>query len=149
MISSSNGICVRGPGSRGLSPLCSAMSHGRGVRGDRAEKLEAYAPKRIGLGPYHHFRLDLYQMERKKLVAAEKVLKPDQIVNFQQLVVNKLVELEPTVRACYGDYLDLDGDTLAWIWAIDGLFLHYYLGYWNPSFDSSVCTTRLTLYKVI
>ncbi|CAK9148628.1 unnamed protein product [Ilex paraguariensis] len=99
----------------------------------RAEKPEAYAPKRIGLGPYHHFRPELYDhMEMEKLSAVKKVVTADRIAQFRQLIVGKLVELEPSARACYGDYLDLEGHTLAWIWAIDGLFLHHHLGVQVP-----------------
>ncbi|KAM3336778.1 hypothetical protein P3S68_032478 [Capsicum galapagoense] len=63
-----------------LPPICvlqvpKTLSH---------KKPEAYTPQLIGMGPYHHLRPDLYQMER---------------------------------------FMDLDEETLAWIVAIDGLFL--------------------------
>ncbi|CAK9148625.1 unnamed protein product [Ilex paraguariensis] len=91
----------------------------------RAEKPEAYAPKRIGLGPYHHFRPDLYDhMERKKLTIMKSAVKPDENGKFPQTMINKLKELEPKLRPCYDKLLDLDGETLAWIWAIDGFYLY-------------------------
>ncbi|KAA8535225.1 hypothetical protein F0562_030228 [Nyssa sinensis] len=91
-----------------------------------ALKPEAYTPQLIGLGPYHHFRLELYQMQRSKLAAAKGVLKPDQILNFEELMIHGLKEFEPTIRMCYNKYLDLDPNTLAWILAIDGLFLLHF-----------------------
>ncbi|CAK9134295.1 unnamed protein product [Ilex paraguariensis] len=95
----------------------------------RAEKSEAYAPKRIGLGPYHHFLPDLYDlMERKKLTIIKSAVKQDKNGKFPQTMINKLKELEPKLRPCYDKLLDLDGETLAWIWAIDGLYLHQNLG---------------------
>lgn len=92
-------------------------------------KPEAYIPPQIGLGPYHHFRAEMQKMLRYKLAAVKKVLTDDQIHNFQSLVVDKLKDIEPSIRACYDEYLDLDDDTLAWILALDGLFLLYRLGY--------------------
>ncbi|CAK9148631.1 unnamed protein product [Ilex paraguariensis] len=95
----------------------------------RAEKSEAYAPKRIGLGPYHHFLPDLYDlMERKKLTIIKSAVKQDKNGKFPQTMINKLKKLEPKLRPCYDKLLDLDGETLAWIWAIDGLYLHQNLG---------------------
>ncbi|KAA8535241.1 hypothetical protein F0562_030244 [Nyssa sinensis] len=85
-----------------------------------ALKPEAYTPQLIGLGPYHHFRPELYQMQRSKLAAAKGVLKLDQILNFEDLMIHGLKEFEPTIRMCYNKYLDLDPNTLAWILAIDG-----------------------------
>ena len=35
-----------------------------------AEKPEAYIPQSISIGPYHHWRSELYLMERYKLTAA-------------------------------------------------------------------------------
>ncbi|GMP60344.1 hypothetical protein CsSME_00023247 [Camellia sinensis var. sinensis] len=35
-------------------------------------KPKAYVPQLIGLGPYHHFHSELYEMEKYKLVAATR-----------------------------------------------------------------------------
>ncbi|KAI8018239.1 putative UPF0481 protein [Camellia lanceoleosa] len=106
-------------------------------------KPEAYIPQLIGLGPYHHFRSELYEMERYKLAASTRVQKQFQSLKFKQLV-DKLHELEYEVRACYHKYLDIDGETLAWIMAIDGLFLldflHSYVNK-NDGLSSSSSTT--------
>ncbi|KAK4414945.1 hypothetical protein Salat_2601500 [Sesamum alatum] len=83
---------------------------------------QAYAPQRVGMGPYHHFRPDLYAMQRKKLAAVTKFLNAEQLQNFQ-LVVEVLMQREPLLRACYDQYLDLDPMTLAWIVAIDAVYL--------------------------
>ncbi|KAL7234781.1 hypothetical protein ACSBR1_018270 [Camellia fascicularis] len=58
-----------------------------------AIKPEAFMPQLIGLGPYHHFRPELYEMERCKLVAASQLQKQFQNLEFDQLV-DKLIELE-------------------------------------------------------
>ncbi|CAI9100927.1 OLC1v1038118C1 [Oldenlandia corymbosa var. corymbosa] len=89
------------------------------------QKPEAYTPQLIALGPYHHLRPELYQMERYKLAAIKELSTPEQIFNFQTLVINKMKEIDPYIRACYNKFMDYDQDTLAWIMAIDGcFFLH-------------------------
>ncbi|KAK3003066.1 hypothetical protein RJ639_018810 [Escallonia herrerae] len=93
-----------------------------------AIKPEAYIPQVIALGPYHHLRSELYQMERYKVAAVKSFLNKEQVLNFQNLVIDKLKTLEPIIRACYHKYMDIDGDTLAWIIGIDGLFLLDILG---------------------
>ncbi|KAK6156548.1 hypothetical protein DH2020_010796 [Rehmannia glutinosa] len=89
-------------------------------------KPEAYAPQNLGLGPYHHLRPELYKMQQQKLAAIRKFLGPEKIHNFRR-AVEALVQSEPVLRACYDQYLDLDIQTLAWILAIDGLYLLQFL----------------------
>ncbi|KAA8535242.1 hypothetical protein F0562_030245 [Nyssa sinensis] len=92
----------------------------------RSFKPEAYTPQLLALGPYHHFLPELYQIQLAKLSAAKEVLKQDQLLNFEQLMIDDLKELELPIRVCYNKYLDLDPNTLAWILAIDGLFLLHF-----------------------
>lgn len=87
---------------------------------------EAYMPQLMGLGPYHHGDPDLYDMERYKLAAATRLQKRFKTLEFEQLV-DKLMEFECEVRSCYHKYLDIEGNTLMWIMAIDGLFLLEFL----------------------
>ncbi|GKB19034.1 putative UPF0481 protein [Tanacetum coccineum] len=90
----------------------------------KSENLEAYVPQRIGLGANHHFQPELYhQMEQNKLTAVKRVLKPHQIYDCQQQIVEKVREIVPLICACYYMYLDSDYNTLAWLFTIDGIFL--------------------------
>ncbi|KAL0382929.1 UNVERIFIED_CONTAM: hypothetical protein Scaly_0580200 [Sesamum calycinum] len=89
-------------------------------------KPEAYAPQHLGLGPYHHLRPELYIMQKQKLAAVRKFLGQEKVQKFRQ-VVEDLVQWEPVLRASYDQYLDLDIQTLAWILAIDGLYLVQFL----------------------
>ncbi|KAK1437429.1 hypothetical protein QVD17_03220 [Tagetes erecta] len=84
---------------------------------------QAYAPQVIALGPYHNLRPDLYHMERSKIEVVKSFWTTDQL----NLVVEKLKEDGPKIRACYHKYLDLSDDTLALMLAVDGLFLIYLL----------------------
>ncbi|KAI3709372.1 hypothetical protein L2E82_39133 [Cichorium intybus] len=58
---------------------------------------EAYVPQVISLGPYHYLRPEVYQMERYKIEMVKSYWRPDQI----NLVVNKLNEIGPNIRASY------------------------------------------------
>ncbi|CAL5397245.1 unnamed protein product [Camellia sinensis] len=113
-----------------------------------AFKPEAYVPQLIGLGPYHHFRSELYEMERYKLAAATRHQNQFESLEFKQLV-NQLIEHEHRVRACYHMYLDVEGETLAWIMAIDGLFLLDFLrNYHIYMKENSVSSSATTAYLV-
>ncbi|KAI8570565.1 hypothetical protein RHMOL_Rhmol01G0044600 [Rhododendron molle] len=110
-----------------------------------AFKPEAYTPQLIGLGPYHRFKPELYEMERYKVAAATRVQKEFRSLEFKQLV-DMLSEVDNSVRACYHKFLDIDGDTLAWIMAIDGLFLLDFLNsYVNKKDRLTSCTTTALL----
>ncbi|KAI3775407.1 hypothetical protein L1987_49983 [Smallanthus sonchifolius] len=102
----------------------------------KREKVEAYVPRRVGLGPNHHFQPELYhKMEQKKLTAVKRVLKPHQIIDFEQEIVEKVEEIVPLVRACYDLYHDAHDNMLAWLFAIDGMFLIDQLSaYSSPDF---------------
>ncbi|TKY44983.1 putative UPF0481 protein [Spatholobus suberectus] len=88
-------------------------------------KPEAFAPQLIAIGPYTHFRPELYPMERFKVFAAKRVLDHFNKHDLKQLV-EQLRNTGPFVRACYHKYLDLKEDTLLYTMAIDSLFLLYF-----------------------
>lgn len=110
-----------------------------------AFKPKAYTPQLIGLGPYHRFRPELYEMERYKVAAATRVQKEFKSLEFKQLV-DVLSKVVNSVRACYHKFLDIDDDTLAWIMAIDGLFLLDFLNsYVNKKDRLTSCATTALL----
>ncbi|CAI0473228.1 unnamed protein product [Linum tenue] len=86
----------------------------------------SYTPLLIGLGPFHHFRSDLYQMEPIKLAIAKRGLARFGLSGLRDLS-DLLSPLLPSIQACYGLHLDLRDDTLARVVAIDGLFLIEFL----------------------
>ncbi|KAM7508289.1 hypothetical protein LguiA_018742 [Lonicera macranthoides] len=112
-------------------------------------KPEAYVPQVIALGPYHHFRPELYQMERYKVAAVQSFLNSHQNPDVQPLLIDKLKQLDPTIRACYHKYLDLDDNTLVWIIAIDGLFLLDLLRAYSDGFSGNKMTQNSVLCRDI
>jgi len=87
---------------------------------------DSYTPQEVALGPFHYLRPELYEMQRYKLAAARSTQKQLQCLKFQNLV-DQLINLEPRIRACYHKYLDLNGETLAWMMAVDASFLLEFL----------------------
>ncbi|WKA00916.1 hypothetical protein VitviT2T_019232 [Vitis vinifera] len=91
-----------------------------------ATKPDCYVPQEVALGPYHRWRPELYEMERYKLAAAKRIQKNLQSLKFHSLV-DQLTKHEPRIRACYHKFLEFNGETLAWMMAIDASFLLEFL----------------------
>nr|GMN75255.1 hypothetical protein TIFTF001_056824 [Ficus carica] len=86
-------------------------------------KPEAYVPQLIGLGPIHHWRIELQHMQMYKVVEAKRIHKGFQSLKFERLVKLLKQLVASSVRASYNIYLEIEDDVLACVMAIDGLFL--------------------------
>ncbi|CAH9129825.1 unnamed protein product [Cuscuta epithymum] len=99
---------------------------------------EAYTPRLLGLGPYHHLRPDLHSSHTQKLTMIKKFQK-----NSQQLLKTpffsskKMKDIEPVVRSHYDKYLDLEGETLEYITHLDSFFLIDFLGAYDKNTDAA------------
>ncbi|KAG6649653.1 hypothetical protein I3843_07G221200 [Carya illinoinensis] len=85
-------------------------------------KPETYAPQLVALGPYHHQRLELLEMEHYKLASAKRVQNNIKQIKFRDLV-NSIAESDSIIRACHLRFLEFDREKLAWMFAIDASFL--------------------------
>ncbi|KAK6118007.1 hypothetical protein DH2020_048251 [Rehmannia glutinosa] len=83
---------------------------------------DSYIPQQISIGPYHHFRAGVYDMERYKVAATKRNQKELQNVKFQDFV-NHLIKFELRVRASYQRPVTLGPEALAWMMAVDACFL--------------------------
>ncbi|KAL6606092.1 hypothetical protein ACP70R_041745 [Stipagrostis hirtigluma subsp. patula] len=90
-------------------------------------KPEAYTPQLIALGPYHHWRPELYEMERYKLAAARRAQKRLRGGAKLDTLVEQFARMERKVRAYYHRFLDFSGETLSWMMVVDGAFLLEFL----------------------
>ncbi|RWW42831.1 hypothetical protein BHE74_00051577 [Ensete ventricosum] len=89
-------------------------------------KPDAYIPQILALGPYHRHREELHDMERYKLAAARRMQSRLPGVKFLD-VVALFIKLELPIRAHYHRYLKFNGETLAWMMALDISFLLEFL----------------------
>ncbi|KAL6658962.1 hypothetical protein ACP70R_003002 [Stipagrostis hirtigluma subsp. patula] len=89
----------------------------------RATRPEAYLPQHFALGPYHHCRAELRDMERYKLAAAKRAEKLFAGGHKFDHLVHRLLQLQDEIRAPYHRFLELSDQTLAWMMAIDTCFL--------------------------
>ncbi|KAG9453707.1 hypothetical protein H6P81_006611 [Aristolochia fimbriata] len=105
-----------------------------------ANKPEAYVPQQVVIGPYHHWRPELYDMEQYKLSAAKKVQRRLSL-KFHHLI-DHLLMLEPTIRRCYHRYLDFNGETLCWGMTVDACFLLEFLRIFGFSEDKAVAGSQ-------
>ncbi|KAK4413968.1 hypothetical protein Salat_2809600 [Sesamum alatum] len=87
---------------------------------------DSYIPQQVSVGPYHYTRPEIHEMERYKLAAARRNQKDFQSLKLQCLV-DGLVGFERRIRACYNKYLNFNGETLAWMMAVDASFLFEFL----------------------
>ncbi|KAL1554128.1 putative UPF0481 protein [Salvia divinorum] len=83
---------------------------------------ESYVPQLVALGPYHHSRPELYEMEMYKLSTAKRSQKASPGLKLHNLV-DQLSRAEHRFRASYHKFLNLNGETLAWMMAVDSCFL--------------------------
>ncbi|KAK7821282.1 putative UPF0481 protein At3g02645 [Quercus suber] len=100
-------------------------------------KPEAYIPQLVALGPYHHHRLELLEMERYKLTSAMRLQKKLKEIKFRDLV-NQIAESDSCIRACYHRFLEFDQETLSWMLSIDASFLLEYLQTYSTKMEDSL-----------
>ncbi|XP_022153444.1 putative UPF0481 protein At3g02645 [Momordica charantia] len=101
---------------------------------------DSYTPQLVALGPYHCWRPELHEMERFKLSAAKRAKRfSPRDLQFHDLV-EQLTRLEQKIRASYHSYLDFNGETLAWMMAIDASFLLEFL---------HICAVQLGKMKIL
>ncbi|OEL29440.1 putative UPF0481 protein [Dichanthelium oligosanthes] len=107
-----------------------------------ATKPEAYIPQLLALGPYHHCREELGDMERYKLSAAKRAQSHLPGTDFQQLV-DIFTKLELLIRAHYHRHLNLSNETLGWMMAIDVSFLLEFLQTFSKNSNSQRALQRI------
>ncbi|KAJ0833934.1 hypothetical protein HanRHA438_Chr16g0738121 [Helianthus annuus] len=86
----------------------------------------SYIPQQVALGPFHHWRPEVYDMQRYKLAAARRTQKYMN-VSFERIVDIMKKHDELRIRASYHKLLEISGDTLVWMMAVDMAFLLEFL----------------------
>ncbi|GLJ35843.1 hypothetical protein SUGI_0719550 [Cryptomeria japonica] len=84
-------------------------------------KPEAYIPQCVSIGPYHHWRSQLFEMERYKIAAAKRFERT--ITGKFEAVVEEMKKYDWQIRNCYQKFLDYREEVLAWLMALDASFV--------------------------
>ncbi|KAI3770476.1 hypothetical protein L6452_01610 [Arctium lappa] len=87
---------------------------------------DSYIPKQVALGSVHQWSHQVYNMQKYKLAAARMTQKRRN-VRFERIVGVMKENDEARIRSCYHKFLDMDGNTLAWMMTVDMAFLLEFL----------------------
>ncbi|KAG6426068.1 hypothetical protein SASPL_110282 [Salvia splendens] len=96
------------------------------IRKTLDEELEEEIEIPVAIGPYHHLRLELYDMERYKVAAAKRIQRELQNVKLQTLA-DRLIKHDHRIRACYHRPLNYGPEALAWMMAVDVCFVFEFI----------------------
>ncbi|KAL9464264.1 hypothetical protein AB3S75_001961 [Citrus x aurantiifolia] len=81
----------------------------------------AYVPQIVSLGPYHHGKKRLRQMDRHKWRSLHHVLKRN--TQDIKIYLDSMKELEEKARACYEGPISLSSNDFAEMMVLDGCFV--------------------------
>ncbi|KAG6426067.1 hypothetical protein SASPL_110281 [Salvia splendens] len=87
---------------------------------------DSYIPQQVAIGPYHHLRAELYDMERYKVAAAKRNQEELDNVKLRHLA-DHLMKMELRIKASYHRPLGIRVETLAWMMAVDVSFLFEFM----------------------
>ncbi|GAV88390.1 DUF247 domain-containing protein [Cephalotus follicularis] len=82
---------------------------------------KAYVPQLVSLGPYHHGKKRLRQMDRHKWRSLHHILKRTN--QNLQLYLDSIKELEEKARACYEGPIGLSSNEFVEMMVLDGCFV--------------------------
>ncbi|XP_052108015.1 UPF0481 protein At3g47200-like [Arachis duranensis] len=83
---------------------------------------DAYTPKVVSIGPFHHGNEKLLNMEGQKTMYFKEFIERTETKNLESFV-SCVQELEPKVRGCYSDDIKLSEEEHVMEWARNGLSL--------------------------
>lgn len=89
---------------------------------------EAYIPKRVSLGPYHHRSAELPPMNSHKGRALHRMMtrandSETMDISFPDRAVEEIALLEQEIRESYEEKIDCNGETLGLMLSLDGCFI--------------------------
>ncbi|KAI3785993.1 hypothetical protein L1987_45119 [Smallanthus sonchifolius] len=103
----------------------------------------SYIPQQVALGPFHHWRPEVYDMQRYKLAAARRTQKYMNI-SFERIVEIMKEKDEAKIRACYHKFIDMSADALIWMMAVDMAFLLEFLVVYSMREQGRTVETTVT-----
>ncbi|MED6147995.1 hypothetical protein PIB30_049034 [Stylosanthes scabra] len=92
----------------------------------RKHNEEAYTPKVVSIGPFHHGNQNLLNMEGHKRLYCKEFIERSETKNFESLV-SCVQELEAEVLGCYSDDIKLSKEELVMVIFVDCCFILQFL----------------------
>ncbi|KAF8389086.1 hypothetical protein HHK36_025771 [Tetracentron sinense] len=106
-----------------LSPECCIHRVPEKLRGVNEA---AYNPRVVSIGPYHHGKESLKVMEEHKWRYLNDFLRLSHLKRLEDYVT-ALRKLEPMVRECYAETIELNSDEFVKMMLLDGCFIIMFL----------------------
>ncbi|XP_027165232.1 UPF0481 protein At3g47200-like [Coffea eugenioides] len=91
----------------------------------RSENEEAYEPQVVSIGPYHHGKPKLKQMEKNKLIYFKELLR--RRGESAEKYIIALANLQDQARRCYAEEINLSNDDFVDMLCLDGCFVIEFL----------------------
>ncbi|KAH1128263.1 hypothetical protein GLYMA_06G304300v4 [Glycine max] len=119
----------------------------------RRHNEEAYTPKGVSIGPFHHGHPRLQDMEKHKLFYSMAFLQRSQTTSDS--FIGKIEEMEPELRRCYSHTLEFSKEQLVKIIFVDcafilELFCRFGSGEWKEDmYLSKPLTMRSMRYDLL
>ncbi|XP_027116701.2 UPF0481 protein At3g47200-like [Coffea arabica] len=91
----------------------------------RSENEEAYEPEVVSIGPYHHGKPKLKEMEKHKLRYFKEILR--RRGESAERYIIALADLQDQARRCYAEEINLSNDDFVEMLCLDGCFIIEFL----------------------
>ncbi|XP_027116706.2 UPF0481 protein At3g47200-like [Coffea arabica] len=92
----------------------------------RSENEEAYEPQVVSIGPYHHGKPKLKEMEKHKLRYFKEILRRKGESSAEKYII-ALANLQDQARRCYAEEISLSEDDFVDMLCLDGCFVIEFL----------------------
>ncbi|CDO99351.1 unnamed protein product [Coffea canephora] len=92
----------------------------------RSENEEAYEPQVVSIGPYHHGKPKLKEMEKHKLRYFKEILRRRGESSAEKYII-ALANLQDQARRCYAEEINLSEDDFVDMLCLDGCFVIEFL----------------------
>ncbi|MED6156288.1 hypothetical protein PIB30_013320 [Stylosanthes scabra] len=92
----------------------------------RKHNEDAYTPKVVSIGPFHHGNQNLLNMEGHKRLYCRQFIERSETKNLESFV-SCVQEVEPKIRGCYSEDIKLSKEELIMVILVDCCFILHFL----------------------
>ncbi|MED6113676.1 hypothetical protein PIB30_073060 [Stylosanthes scabra] len=114
----------------------------------RKHNEDAYTPKVVSIGPFHHGNEKLQKIEAQKRIYCREFIQRSETKNLESFV-SCVQEVEPKIRGCYSEDIKLSKEQLVMLILVDSCFILELLCRYHfkwPYRDALLRSLRLRIY---